>query len=145
VAFFDVDSSVATSTFPVWYKDTEDGRPLRSPSIRPSRRRSKNRARHLPTVFSDAPTKAAACLFIAPVFAQANTIRTRSARACEEVAWRARRPNWSRSTTARVESVMGHSVRSILLGYTFGANFRSRTPAHTKNAEWARLVAEFRG
>jgi len=79
VAFFGVDSSVATSTSSTWSRVIEAGRPGRSSSNSPSRRDSMNRRRHLPTVMAAQRSSAATVLLSVPS-AQASTIFERSAR-----------------------------------------------------------------
>ena len=60
---------------------TVRGAPGRGSSLNPSRRRSRNRSRHLQTQSLDAPSRAATARFVRPS-APPNTIRERSARRC---------------------------------------------------------------
>ncbi len=74
-------SSVVVITFSTCSSVTVRGRPGRGSSLRPFRRASRNRDRHLPAVVRDIPSSAATALTPAPS-AQARTIRDRSASAC---------------------------------------------------------------
>ena len=80
VALAGVDSSVATTTSSTCSAVTVAGRPGRGSSTSPSRRCSRNRALHLPTVGRLTPSRSATTVFAAPV-ALSRTIRERNARA----------------------------------------------------------------
>jgi len=113
VALRGFDSSVATITSSTWSRLTDEGRPGRSSSTSPSRRRSMNRRRHLPTVGCEHPKSAATCLLLTPGVAQARTIRDRNASACDDVARRAHRCNWARSSPVNVSSAFGRPILGI--------------------------------
>jgi hypothetical protein len=80
VAFFGVDSSVATTTASTWSTLIVAGRPGRGSSTKPSSRSAMNRRRHLPTVASLTRSCAATALLDEPS-AHANTILDRNANA----------------------------------------------------------------
>src|ERR1700735_754367 len=90
VAFFGVDSNVATTTSSTCVAVTVGGRPGRGSSTNPSRRDSTNLVRHLPTVAGDTASRIATSLFERPA-AQPRTIRDRNAKACDDVRRRVHR------------------------------------------------------
>ncbi len=112
VAFFGVDSRVATTTSSTCSAVIEAGRPGRGSSSSPSRRSSTNRERHLPTVGADTASRAATFLLLSPA-AHPNTIRDRSASACEDLRRRAHRCNCSRSAAVNSSTAFGRPVRGI--------------------------------
>ena len=87
VAFFGIDSSVATTTSWTCSAVIVGGRPGRGSSTRPSRRSCRNLARHVPTVFVEHPTRSATVLLSRPS-PQPSTIRDRNASACADFALR---------------------------------------------------------
>ena len=80
VASVGVSSSVLVITASTWASVIVRGTPGRGSSTSPSNRRVRNRARHLPTVFSCTPSRLPASTFDSPS-AQASTIRQRNPRA----------------------------------------------------------------
>lgn len=79
VAFFGVDSRVATMTSSTWSTVMLAGRPGLGSSTSPSRRSATNRARHFATVCGSTSTRAATALFVSPS-ALASTIFARRQR-----------------------------------------------------------------
>lgn len=78
VAFFGVDSKVATTTSSTCSAVIVGSRPERGSSTSPSRRSVTNRARHLLTVFVEHPSRSATALLVSPS-AQVSTMRERRA------------------------------------------------------------------
>jgi len=74
-------SSVRTTASSTWASVRVRGTPGRGSSVSPSSRSRKNRARHLVTVLRLTPSRAATARLLPP-WAQASTIRARSARPC---------------------------------------------------------------
>ena len=112
VAFFGVDSNVATTTSSTCSAVIEAGRPGRGSSASPSNRSSMNRARHLPTVTGAHPSLAATCLLSCPS-AQASTIRDRSANDWADFARRDHETSCARSSSLNTSSAFGRPVRAI--------------------------------
>jgi hypothetical protein len=104
-----VSSSVATTTSSIRSSVIDGGRPVRSSSTRPSRRRATNRPRHLPTVAGCTRSWSATCVFDAPS-AQASTMRHRWASACEDFARRDQRTSVARSASVSTSSAFGRPV-----------------------------------
>jgi hypothetical protein len=100
------DSNVFTITSSTRSSVTVRGAPGRGSSDNPSRRRSTNRARHLPTVAVVTENRSATTMFGSPR-AQASTIRDRSANACDDVGRRAHRRSVSRSSSLRSRAALG--------------------------------------
>ena len=98
VALSGTCSNVATRTSSTLSGPIDGGRPGRGTSTTPSRRLSMNRRRHLATVLSCTRRSDATFLLVAPVLAQANTIRARNANDCDDFARRDHRVSWSRSS-----------------------------------------------
>ncbi len=136
VAFFGVDSSVATTTASTWSTVMVAGRPGRASSVSPSMRCSTNRRRHLPTVGCEQPSFAATALLSAPA-AQANTIRDRNANACADVARRAHRCSCTRSSVVKTSSALGRPVLGTHHSRTYLRDFRCETlDTHLIQAAW---------
>jgi hypothetical protein len=112
VAFGGACSNVATTTRSTRSTEIEGGRPGRSSSTNPSRRRATNRLRHLVTVVGCTRRSAAICLLDTPS-AHASTILHRCANACEDFARRDHRTNVSRSCAVNVTSAGGRPIRAI--------------------------------
>jgi hypothetical protein len=91
VALFGVSSSVAVITSSTLSSTIDGGRPGRGSSVKPSKRLSTKRRRHLATVCSITRKLAATCLFVAPGAVQAKMIRARNANACADFARRDQR------------------------------------------------------
>ena len=91
VAFVGFSSSVATSTSSTLSSRIDGGRPGLGSSTKPSSRIRANRPRHLFTVLRATPRSAATWALGTPGSVQANTIRDRNARACDDLARRDQR------------------------------------------------------
>jgi hypothetical protein len=103
VAFAGCSSSVFTITRSTSSSVIERGFPGRGSSCKPSKPRLANRPRHLPTVDPVQPSSAAISVLDRPS-AAANTIRQRSASACELLGRRAHRSSVSRSSSVSTTS-----------------------------------------
>jgi len=106
VAFFGVDSSVLTTTSSTRSAAIVGGRPGRGSSTSPSRRASRNRDRHFPTVGAETRSRAATSLLLNPC-AQPSTILDRNASACDDVRRRAHRDSCSRSSPVSYSGAFG--------------------------------------
>ncbi|MCU4183429.1 hypothetical protein K6U06_03585 [Acidiferrimicrobium sp. IK] len=103
VAFAGVCSNVAATTSSTCSAVIDGGRPGRGSSTSPSRRASRNRRRHLPTVAWLTLSRSATALFDKPS-PQASTIRDRNANAWDDFARRrktlARLYRWTKDIRA---------------------------------------------
>ena len=88
------------------------GQPGRGSSRSPTKRCSRKRDRHLPTVGRLTPSRSATTVFASPV-AHSSTIRERNANACDDLRRRAQRTSSSRSSSVRIRSALGRPVRAI--------------------------------
>ena len=125
VAFFGVDSNVATTTSSTCSAVIVGGRPARGSSTRPSRRSATKRARHLLTVFVEQCTRSATALLSRPS-PQPRTIRDRNANACEDFARLDQRNSCSRSSSLRISSVFGRPVLGIPPFYHLTREFQAQ-------------------
>ena len=112
VALLGVDSNVATTTSSTCSAVTVAGRPGRGSSASLSKRCSRKRERHLPTVGRLTPSRAATTVFASPL-AHSNTIRERNAKACDDLRRRAQRTSCSRSSSESTNSAFGRPVLAI--------------------------------
>jgi|GEM_PF-1665333 len=106
VASVGFSSRVFTTTASTWSSLTVLGAPGRGSSKRPSRRCSTKRRRHLPTMASDTPRRAATSRLVFPL-AQLRTMRARVAIAWALLRRLASRSSVSRSSVLSTSSVFG--------------------------------------
>ena len=114
VASWGVVSNVSIITRSTSASVTARGRPLRGSSDNPSNLRSKNRARHLPTVSPDTPKSAATAMLLRPS-AQPTIILARSANACAVFGRRTHRSSVSRSTSSNISGGIGRPMTMFIL------------------------------
>ena len=134
VASAGVVSNVSVTTLSTSASVILRGAPDRGSSTRPSKRRSKNRDRHFPTVGFDRFNSAATSVFVLPS-AHLRTIRARCANAWAVFGRRTHCSNVSFSSSERLNGGIGRPRRiSILLvlkgttaPLTCATNFRDRT------------------
>ena len=107
---------------------TVAGRPGRGSSVSPSKRASRNRARHLVTVFCEQPTCSATVLLSSPS-PHARMIRHRNASACDDFARRTHRASCSRSSPVSSSGVFGRPVRGMPHSTTNPMNYWRTTLA----------------
>jgi hypothetical protein len=106
VASMGLSSSVRTITASTSASLIERGAPGRGSSTRPSRRRARNRLRHLTTVAWFTPTRSATALFDIPSAAN-NTIRARWAIDCGDLGRRDHPTSASRSALVTLNGCRG--------------------------------------
>ncbi len=116
VASRGVDSSVVVKTRSTSASVILRGTPGRGSSSKPSRRRARNRPRHLPTVCFVTCTSRAIAVAVSPA-AHRSTSRARKASACAVVGRRAQRSSVSRSSVVSTIGCNGsaQSHRRVLL------------------------------